>query len=676
MVARWNRQLLIVAMAIICFIVSFSAVCAGEPSVRFLYEIGSALEKQSILDWLKEGGWCQDLEVRTATEDQIRNLRKRGFRVTANLLANPETRVKQWKDTWKKPIPDVAKVIEAHQRAAGGRLEDVVWMMFTEEDSAGVALPQEVLRVKPKTHAQARALLQKRLWSGMSEATPYPNVTKWGMFGYASSAHDFAKAGLDCIINERANDDVDDLQTGIAFSRGAAAQFGKQWGIDLSVWWGPIYGCVHQLPSTYHRRHFYLSYFSGAQVLRLEGGDSLYIDGEGKKTVLGAELEKFGAFTRSYEPGKVEASVAVIVPADSGWISPPYWKARGEAWNYARIPARPGDRAMDGFFGAAFPGNVYAMDPFPFGAYGTNLVPASPFALSCVTPEFAPSPADVFAAEPAIPFGRYHDRDQARMDLNRLKVDPSFYRPMADSRWGDIFDVFTDEVDPVILSRYPVVIMLGPVRFNALIKKGLLQIVEGGCSLIGCSGTISPEYNGLIGLDMLPEQRVGRAWQWGKEKIVHEPYRFIPVSGANKSAGKVLAQTPDGMPLAVCKQLGSGRIYTCTIPWGESANSAISGVFLRLLDEVIRQVQPVHMDGLPVEWLSTITDSHRTVVVANHHDQPWIGTVHVRNLSAKMNRCTELTTNQRLFYRRQGKDALVKLNVPAFDVKVLRWSQP
>jgi hypothetical protein len=53
---------------------------------------------------------------------------------------------------------------------------------------------------------------------------------------------------------------------------------------------------------------------------------------------------------------------------------------------------------VEGLFSYYFPGNTLARQPFPFGAFADNYdPPASPFALSAITPKYAPSNAKVWS---------------------------------------------------------------------------------------------------------------------------------------------------------------------------------------------------------------------------------------------------------------------------------------
>ena len=490
----------------------------------------------------------------------------------------------------------------------------------------------------------------------------------------AAAAHALAAQGLDCIMVERANDDVEDLQTGIAFARGAARQFGCKWGLDFSLWWGVISGCVQDLPALYHKRSLYLTYFSGADSVSLEGGDLLY-DLEAKRPLaVGQVLDEFGRFSKTVARGEAETPVAVLLPEGHGWMTPPYWRTTNEAWTYARLPYRQGYRGVDGFFRTAFPGSGYAMDPFPFGHYASDKTPASPFALSCVTPEYAPCPDNVFEAEPPLPFGRYTDRDAARADLHSRHLEPSPYRPMGNSRWGDIIDVLTTSAPGGVLDRYQLAVLLGPVVLNDELRTRLRGYVENGGILLAAAGVLGPRDASFCGLRIEPELRAGRAWRWKSESDVHEPFRYCPskiVAGADV---EVLAQASSGEPLAARNKVGRGYVYTCTTPWFEGADAGIAGHAVRLLDSLMDTVQPVTVGGVPVEWVSQRSADDYTVVLANNGEGEWNGTVKVKSLPHALKNCQELLTGKSVPFSQEESRIQCQLSIPPYEVRVLQWS--
>ncbi len=109
----------------------------------------------------------------------------------------------------------------------------------------------------------------------------------------------------------------------------------------------------------------------------------------------------------------------------SGFIPSPYWSPQrgSQTWNFGQVPSQPGDRALEGIFGFIWPAIAFAPNPFPWGAYTSNDPPASPFAMSSITPRYAPNAADVYYAASPLPYGRFPDRNAAREHVEAGRVD-------------------------------------------------------------------------------------------------------------------------------------------------------------------------------------------------------------------------------------------------------------
>lgn len=654
-----------------CMANAEQAAATGNATPTKSFEIAYHLNPEPrhgpILDWLAEGGWCSRIScVPDVTDEMLAEIRKRAWAVTVTMWAHPETRARQWTDSYKRPVPDAEGVVNRYKQQFGERF---AWEIFTEDDSAGIAFPQVLLREGPKTYEAARQLFDEYLAEAMTVANQHRGIERWGRPGYASGAHAFAAPGIDCLLIERTNDDVEDLQTAVAFARGASRQFGCRWGIDFSLWWGVIFGCVQDLPALYHKRNFYLTYFSGADLISVEGGDLLYDLHSNKPHLLGQTLDEFGRFARCTGRGKVSPPVAVLLPDAHGWLTPPYWRTSREAWNYARIPYQQGYRGVDAFFAMAFPGSQNAMDPFPFGSYQSDETPASPFALSCVTPEYAPSPDDVYAAEPPIPFGRYADRHQAREDLKSRMVETSPYRPMGSTRWGDVLDVLTASASEEALSHYKAVVLLGPIRLDSSLKTRLSSFVRNGGTLVLAAGVAGPGDSDLCGIEIVPELRAGAAWRWVDESFQHESFRYCPASTLPGAGVSVLAEGVNGCPLIVRHKLKQGQVYTCAVPWFEGA-SALTGAAVRMFDELIDGLQPVKVDGLPIHWTVSRTDTETIVALANDSDIEWKGWIHLRNAGIPSVSCRELLTGLTVQIYGGSENTRCEVAVPPYDVRV------
>ena len=641
--------------------------------VRIFFPLDPMERNQPVFDWLGQEGWCWGVEVSPrVSEKDIKALRHDGWNVLIHINAHKETLIRD-SEYKNREIPDIEQVIQRHINAADGERDQVYWECILEDDSAGVAHPQELLKEKPKTYGHAKKLFDKHLDQVLMTAHQFPGVHLWGLCGYASGVHALARKGMECVILERANDDVEDLQTGIAFTRGAAKQFGCEWGIDFSLWWGVIYGCIQDLPSSFHRRQMFISYLSGAKTFRIEGGDLFYNHDKNELYPLAETVEEFGRFTEKYDPGKPDVPVAIILPEDHGWISPPYWSPTRTAWNYARIPYQQGYRTLDGFFGFIFPGNIYAMEPFPFGHYDNDDPPASPFALSCIVPRFAPSPDDVFYTEQPLPFGRFKSRKDARRIMHEQNMDTSPYRPMGDSRYGDIFDVFTSDVEVNILKDYKAVFVLGPVKLTSGLKETLSNYADQGGTLVWSAGVVGPEDGELTGVKIHPEFRVGRAWQWQAQSPMHEVYHYLPAQVFPESTIQVIASTSGGDPLIVKKTVGEGAIYTCTIPWFEGANQPLAGTVKQMMDYIIDPIQPVKVKGLPVEWVCATAKNTKTVLLSNNSGDHWAGEIAIRNIPQEMSRCRNLLTQTDVSFSRQEQEVYVNISVNPYDMVILQW---
>ena len=601
-------------------------------SLKIVWDLDPSEEKKPLLDWLEACGWCWGISVPWhADSSRLRIVRERGWCAIKEFHAHPGTRKRESKFK-KKPLPELETVISEALTEAG---EDLIWQILLEDDSSGVGFPQVLMKAAPKRHAEAQELFDRYLRVAMDASKPFDVLERWGVCGFASSAHAYARHGVDCVIVERANDDVEDLQTAIAFARGASKQYGCQWGIDFSLWWGVLYGCIQNLPVSFHKRHFWVSALSGAQVFRMEGGSLFWDERNGGPTLLGEAFHPWASQAQSLNWGETEVPVALLLPKDHGWITPPYWRSSREAWNYARIPYRPGEKGIDGFFGAAFPGSIFAMDPFPAGSYQSEEIPASPFALSCVTPQFATKPEDIFQATSLVPFGRFKDRQEAREFFHEEKLDPAFYRTMGDSRWGDVFDVLTDEVTWDVISLYQVVVVLGPVKMAERLKTNLISYVQAGGTLIVAAGVVTPGDEAWTGVSFQPELRVGRAWRWKNDALRHEAFRYCPLNGELEDRVEVMARSRTGDPLLVSCPMGEGRVLTCLIPWFEGGHIDLAGPALSLFDSVLNDVIPVSVIGPPAEWLTTVSKECRNVLVCNHDSTIWRGDVIVRGDPAR-----------------------------------------
>ena len=646
------------------------------------------------------------------------------------------------------------------------------WWTFIEDDSSGVAFPYNQLSVKPSSVTDAfiqwNMYLTRSLVLINSLSNLISTLPKVAQVGFGEYSHSYALRNIDLILIERANDDIGDLNTAIAFARGAARQYGISWGIDLSWWWGVVYSGVNNMPASYHRRHAILSYFSGAYAINIEGGDGL-IDSTGTTpTILGKEMENFGIFVKTHQlnrihykkqnknllfqkkqkftinnenrynnfhkpfyqkssvlqlgdnAGEVLTTCLIILPLDHGYQTRPYWQTQSTAAGYAHLPPRQGDAGISSFFSHIFPGSNFVQDAFPFGSYTSNDPPASPFAESAITSRYAPTSNDVFTAAPPIPFGTFNNRTDAAVYFSNGNIDPAPYRPMADSTYGDIFDVAvaglglssmssTSGIQPnnvlqsstnkklnhyysinklnnnsnIIpsLTNYKLSILLGPVNLTMELKLELIEYVKNGGTIIIPAGIVGPNDNDLIGITILPELRTGRIWTWINEQNnnnIIEPYRYTPLSINNNCTNSInctiLAINPqNNAPLVIRNTIGLGNVITCLIPWFIGSQNTLSKLSLYLFDKFIIPVQPIYIvDSLgPVDYVSMYDDQTEkfTTTISNNDENEWNGTVLLNTImyNQQWKNCFDIYNGKDI--NTNGTSFTISVN--SFDVAVI-----
>ena len=634
-----------------------AAAAAAAPSLAFELWVGGRdlTNASNVVRWLLDAGngtlsWADGISVgfpALYAGADLRALSAAGVRLLPCVHASLETMQRQLFDDGGggadggRAAPDTALFAGAYttelpdfRAATAAGPQPFMWWSLTEDDSSGVGFPFEQLAVPPSSHADAWAQFDNYLQRAQVLARAIaPEAPLIAQVGFAEQAHAHAARGAALMLLERANDDVGDLSTALAFGRGAARQYNASFGVDLSWWWGVLYSGVNRLGGSFHRRHAFLAWAAGASIVNIEGGDGL-CDGNGVALELGREMQNFGALVRPLSSrGVVPAlqpatPVLIVLPKDHGYSTRPYWLPQSQSYGYARLPPRVGDGAIGAFLSLAFPGAGFAQDPWPLGAFASDDPPASMWALSALTAPYAPRASDVITAAPYLPFGSYANRTAAAADFAASGRDPAPWRPMADSTWGNIFDVAVAGLGlssssqrdatpnnvfggarrqqrpragrrprrasssmspgpadigddpgapPLPLDKgYSVAILMGPVNLTAPLKAQLIAFAAGGGHVIVAAGVVGPADGDLTGLaSLLPEMRVGRAWCWaGQQPQLREAFRFVPApmpGGAPPENVTVLATTVasldacGGAPCALATRFALGAGAVTTV---------------------------------------------------------------------------------------------------------------
>jgi hypothetical protein len=242
------------------------------------------------------------------------------------------------------------------------------------------------------------------------------------------------------IVGSEVGENINSIQAHIAFTRGAARQYGKPWLIDFSSWygpsmydedpkktWGEYSGPDRGHSLSLHRRTYYVAYLAGADVVVAEGGWLNFFRSQQPGAYgtlplsrLGEEGARFYAFTKRYP--------------DRG------------------IPYTPIGLLIDPLHGI-YPGfgEKLAWNAFPYTQADQRILD--------LWETFFPDSLDV---------------QVKRNEKGYLVASPC----------GDILDVILNNAPDAILASYPVLLLAGEVTQDALLAERLRQYVRQGGTLL------------------------------------------------------------------------------------------------------------------------------------------------------------------------------------------------
>lgn len=168
-----------------------------------------------MLDWIIKGGYTWGVELlHDVPVSTISELQAKGLNIILYQLSHPET-VQRYYTQKNRAIPDVELTVNQFKKATSGNF---VWQHILEDESCGVGLAQEFLSLKPTTHREAYEMTEKYFRKSIQASQNQDKIPHWAVAGFANTAHILAKQPEIALLSiERANDDVDDLQTGVSF---------------------------------------------------------------------------------------------------------------------------------------------------------------------------------------------------------------------------------------------------------------------------------------------------------------------------------------------------------------------------------------------------------------------------------------------------------------------------
>ena len=425
-----------------------------------------------LMRWVRSRPWSTAYLAASvggeATVEQLRELRRLGWAPPQlDEVTSPRRRARR--AAHKRTTPTNLTEARLAWHAAGWTDAEMRWQCFCEDDSAGSGFAHDLLVLERRagftrgssrlTGAAVASVVSGYVKEALSVLAPWPRIRKQARVGFPSSVHSVAPF-VDAVLVERSNDDVGSLLPALSYARGAAWQYNLSdgWGVDLSLWWGVIDGCVTDLPASLFRRMLHVSYMAGAGTLMME--ECGWLRADGALQPVAVEVDAFATLVAVQVPpavrGHADIRMALVVPRYHAWSERPSWDdthAGRSRWAFANLDATPQTAAIDGLMAWAYPGvGTFGYLAFPFGAFANNSdPPPSQFARSSITAEYAPDARDAFAVASDLPHGKFRDRKEAASwfrpsgSSSSERRDPSPMRPMESTRWGGLIDVLVDD---------------------------------------------------------------------------------------------------------------------------------------------------------------------------------------------------------------------------------------
>lgn len=696
-----------ILIVIVLVLISFSATTkAALNNTRNFYlqlsgvgPTGGGSPDDVTTQWFKSTPWSSSYLTVSAgwntNASQLSQVRDLNWSVTATIHGSPRWNARSAN---AHPWENLTYAMRQYE-LAGFTQAEIILEYITEDDSAGVGFPQDLLALARASGysngatnlppSQAQRSWDSYLQEAFATISPYPKIQRHSRVGFPQNTHSVAST-TDVVMVEVANDDVGTLPPALAFLRGAATQYGIQWGVDLSLWWGVINGCVEDLPFSLHTRTMVHSYVSGAQVVSVEGCGWMTQTQPPKPNNMANAVDQFGRFLLRLEPHHRSATdtlLVVIIDEELGWSERPSWYTgtRTTSWSYANIPSsrNPLTSSFNALLQVMFPGvGDFGFLAFPFGAYKKPLDPPGSFSRTYVIEPYVPNTEDVFQASPNLPFGRFDTRNTLQDWFKQNSVDPAPYRPMADSRYGNVVDVHVDEEQHRAWDTYEVVWWSSQKKLSPSTVDELQKHAEKGGIVVMPVGVRGDGVNvstSLMGISVGGKVHAVRAWtthgEEGEEgtpdNVQESHFLAAAVDRMDEDVRVVSLSVPEGHPVVVKKPVGKGWIYTCLSPfYGAEMDHPVRA----LLEGLLRPMQYVTVEKGPptLFWTTSKWDNGeaRVVSLSNNAGAVWQGRLSVRlddvsgcgGGTPSSVRCVDVWGEHNVLCERSNSSTLVYLN--------------
>jgi hypothetical protein len=520
--------------------------------------------------------------------------------------------------------------------------------------------------------------------------------------GLGSSSHHIYEWGPSLIWMET-NASLPNLQVELAFLCGAARQYDKFFGVDVSAWGIPlgiatIYDtdgtCYSGVHPSLQARQMLVAFLTGANMIHQEVTEvTFWID---KKIGLGMSklghdpahvkmlpgIDKFnedecisdsnkewfelGERDLELSPvGKVSKAMVEFTKRYPELRKHPYrpigllmeyyhgWSQIHSSFSevcYGNTKFETGDYMVKNFFGAAFPGCYTESTRGIDHLWEQNLTKSNEL--------YTEIKADFFSEHVKLIQDGFDFRTCNNIEL-------------VSSRWGDVFDVMLENADEQAFAKYPLFFLLGRIIPPPQLEEKLWNYVENGGVVIASVANLRKEFLDKIGVSVEKQVIIGTTeCRVCGRRHAEELFRPYKIYASNSTC---LVQSMEGLALLLELKLGKGKFIIGAAPYflTGNGNSMLNG-YVHAFDHIFSSIMPVEVHGPPVQWLVNTPSSSTVVTLINNSSSRWNGKLSFN--ASKATRAQELWTETEINITRTNEKVETEIAVEPFGFKVIRIS--
>lgn len=437
---------------------------------------------------------------------------------------------------------------------------------------------------------------------------------------------------------------LSDIHPAIAVLRGAARQYRKPWGLDVSHWrllLGPtMYDDrmrrVSGWSESYIERNLYLAFMAGANFIRFEeavarhgttahggaGRNFVMVLGQDRKTVrltpMGRALKRFADFSLRECPNRRQTHVPVALMLDhyNGWQPRnDFWK-HDTVW-FNQLPFRPGDYMIDNFMDLIYP-----------GYHRSGSFAGAPYALA------RDYNYSLWEGDVKRRCMRIYEKCLAE------GFDTRPFEPISTAAFGDSFDIITSNASFETLRQYETVILLGEVGIGKRLAGDLACYVRKGGRLmlnVKQAGPFATSFLGVRFTGVTREDNSSRCRRCGehfgemfKDGNHEEPWYAYAV--VKPTAARIVACNDQDDALITENRVGQGRVVLTTPHYngGKSEPRTTIRIVEHYLRHLMKSLTLIQIEGGEITHIINRTRNGYLLMLMNNHSYDWNGCVRLR----------------------------------------------